>query len=143
MIWSDKPMEITYTFANGENVIVLVDEKLGSTIMQLSKDLYNNNHKETRRHQSLNEVLEKNNMLADENINIEEEFLKQNDVDKLHKAISKLKLSEQEIIHKLYLDKHPITQAEYAKILGITENAVKQRVKWLRNKLKKLLSTHT
>lgn len=59
MIWSDKPMEITYNFADGENVIVLVDEKLGSTIMQLSKDLYNNNHKETRRHQSLNEVLEK------------------------------------------------------------------------------------
>ena len=82
-------------------------------------------------------------MLADENINIEEEFLKQNDVGKLHKAISKLKPSEQEIIHKLYLDKHPMTQAEYAKILGITENAVKQRVKWLRNKLKKLLSTHT
>ncbi len=136
-------MEITYNFANGENVIVLVDEKLGSTIMQLSKDLYNNNHKETRRHQSLNEVLEKNNMLADENINIEEEFLKQNNVDKLHKAISKLKPSEQEIIHKLYLDKHQMTQAEYAKILGITENAVKQRVKWLRNKLKKLLSTHT
>lgn len=35
MIWSDKPMEITYNFADGENVIVLVDEKLGSTIMQL------------------------------------------------------------------------------------------------------------
>lgn len=135
-------MEITYNFADGENVIVLVDEKLGSTIMQLSKDLYNNNHKETRRHQSLNEVLEKNNMV-DENVNIEEEFLKQNDVDKLHKVISKLKPSEQEIIHKLYLDKHPMTQDEYAKILGITENAVKQRVKWLRNKLKKLLSTHT
>lgn len=32
-------MEITYNFADGENVIVLVDEKLGSTIMQLSKDL--------------------------------------------------------------------------------------------------------
>ena len=96
-------MEITYNFANGENVIVLVDEKLGSTIMQLSKDLYNNNHKETRRHQNLNEVLEKNNMVVDENVNIEEEFLKQNDVDKLHKAISKIKSSEYELINKIYI----------------------------------------
>ena len=52
-------MEVTYNFVNGENVIVLVDEKLGGTIMQLDKDLYNNNHKETRRHQSLNEMIDK------------------------------------------------------------------------------------
>lgn len=54
-------------------------------------------------------------MVVDENVNIEEEFLKQNDVDKLHKVILKLKPSEQELIHKLYLSKHPMTQAEYAK----------------------------
>ena len=41
-------MEVTYNFANGENVIILVDKKLGSMIMQLDKDLYNNNQKETR-----------------------------------------------------------------------------------------------
>lgn len=129
-------MEITYNFANGENVIVLVDEKLGSTIMQLSKDLYNNNHKETRRHQNLNEVLEKNNMVVDENVNIEEEFLKQNDVDKLHKAISKLKSSEQELIHKLYLSKNSMTQAEYAKGHNISYTTLRKRLERLRQKLK-------
>ena len=129
-------MEVTYSFVNGENVIVLVDEKLGDAIMQLDKDLYNNNHKETRRHQSLNEVLAKTNMLVDENVNIEEEFLKQNDVDKLYEAISKLKPSERELIHKLYLSRNPLTQAEYAKNQHISYTTLRKRLERLRQKLK-------
>lgn len=127
-------MEITYNFANGENVIVLVDEKLGDAIMQLDKDLHNNNQKETRRHQSLSELLNKTSMLVDENIDIEEKFLKQNDVDKLHKAISKLKPSEQELIHKLYLSKNSMTQVGYAKSHNIT--TLRKRLERLRQKLK-------
>lgn len=130
-----------YKFLDREKIEINVSDKIGKRILQIENEIKNNNRRETRRHQSL--IEDRADLIADESINIEEEFLKQNDVDKLHKAISKLKPSEQEIIHKLYLDKHPMTQAEYAKILGITENAVKQRVKWLRNKLKKLLSTHT
>ena len=134
-------MLIKYKFLDGEKIEINVSDKIGKRILQIENEIKNNNRRETRRHQSL--IEDRADLIADESINIEEEFLKQNDVDKLHKAISKLKPSEQEIIHKLYLDKHPMTQAEYAKILGITEKAVKQRVKWLRNKLKKLLSTHT
>ena len=129
-------MEVTYNFANGENVIVLVDEKLGDAIMQLDKDLYNNNQKETRRHQSLSKLFDKTSMLVDENVNIEDDFLRQNDMDKLHKAILKLKPSEQDIIHKLYLSRNPMTQAEYAKTLGITENAVRKRIAKIKRILK-------
>lgn len=129
-------MEVTYNFANGENVTVLVDEKLGDAIMQLDKDLYNNNHKETRRHQILNEMIDKDGTFVDKNVNIEEEFLKQNDVDKLHKAILKLKPSDQELIHKLYLSEKPITQKQYAKMLGTTENAIQLRLAKIKRKLK-------
>lgn len=132
-------MEVTYNFVNGENVIVSVDEKLGDTIMQLDKDLYNNNQKETRRHQSLNEMVDKAGTFVDKNVNIEDDFLRRSDVDKLYEAISKITPSEQNLIHKLYLSKNPITQKQYAKMIGVTENAVKQKIKWLRNKLKKLL----
>ena len=84
-------MEVTYNFSNRENVMVLVDEKLGGTIMQLDKDLYNNNHKETRRHQSLNEMVDKADTFVDNDVNIENDFLRRSDVDKLYEAISKLK----------------------------------------------------
>lgn len=136
-------MVIKYKFMNGEKVEIEVSNDLSNTTQQIESEIKNSDRRETRRHQSLSELMDKAEILTDKNVNIEEEFLKRVEVDKLYEAISKLKPSEQEIIHKLYLDKHPMTQAEYAKILGITENAVKQRVKWLRNKLKKLLSTHT
>lgn len=129
-------MEVTYNFVNGENVIVLVDEKLGGTIMQLDKDLYNNNHKETRRHQSLNEMIDKSDTFVDKNVNIEDDFLRQSDVDKLYNAISKLKPSEQELIHKLYLSEHPMTQAEYAKSHNISYTTLRKRLERLRQRLK-------
>ena len=131
-------MEVTYSFVNGENVIVSVGEELGKTIMQLDRDLYNNNHKETRRHQSLNEMLDKADTFVDKNVNIENDFLRRSDVDKLYNAISKLKPSEQDLLHKLYLSKNPMTQAEYAKTLGITENAVRKRIA----KIKRILKTY-
>lgn len=136
-------MVIKYEFVTGEKVEFEVSNDLSNTTQQIESEIKNSDRRETRRHQSLSELMDKAEILTDKNVNIEEEFLKRVEVDKLYEAISKLKPSEQEIIHKLYLDKHPMTQAEYAKILGITENAVKQRVKWLRNKLKKRLSTHS
>ena len=135
-------MVIKYEFVTGEKVEFEVSNDLSNTIVQIESAIKNSDRRETRRHQSLSELMDKAEILTDKNVNIEEEFLKRVEVDKLYEAISKLKPAEQELIHKLYLDKHLITQAEYAKMLGITENAVKQRVKWLRIKLKKLLSTH-
>ena len=129
-------MEVTYSFVNGENVIVSVGEELGKTIRQLDRDLYNNNQKETRRHQSLNEMVDKADTFVDKNVNIEDDFLRRSDVDKLYEAISKLKPSERELIHKLYLSEHPITRTEYAKILGITDTAVRLRLLKIKKKLK-------
>jgi len=132
-------MEVTYNFVNGENVIVLVDEKLGGTIMQLDKDLYNNNHRETRRHKSLNEMVNKADTFVDKNVNIEDDFLRRSDVDKLYEAISKLTPSEQELIHKLYLSKNPMTQTEYAKSVNISNANMWKKIQRIRDKLKKLI----
>ena len=107
--------------------------------MQLDKDLFNNNHKETRRHQSLNEMLDKADTFVDKNVNIENDFLRRSDVDKLYNAISKLKPSEQELIHKLYLSRNPMTQAEYAKSVNISNANMWKKIQRIRNKLKKLI----
>ena len=78
-------------------------------------------------------------MLIDKSTNIEEDFLESNKVDKLYEAISKLKPAEQKLIHKLYLDKHPMTQAEYADYLRIQEKSVQEKSRRIRRKLEKLL----
>lgn len=58
---------------------------------------------------------------------------------KLYNAISKLKLEEQELIHKLYLDKQTMTQAQYAEYLKIQEKSVQEKSRRIRRKLEKLL----
>ncbi len=75
-------------------------------------------------------------MLIDKNVNIEEDFLKRVEVDKLYEAILKLKPSEQELIHKLYLDKQTMTLTEYATSNNISYTTLRKRLERLRKKLK-------
>ena len=46
-------MKITYEFVTGEISEVEVDESLGGMLLDLDRQQYNNDHKETRRHVSL------------------------------------------------------------------------------------------
>ena len=131
-------MEIEYKFVTGEKIHIEVYGKFEEIMLELDKDLKNNDRKETRRHESLCEV-EKSPNNTDESSDVYEEVLKKLDKDKLYSAISKLKPSEQELIYKLYLDKKPIVQLEYAQILGITENAVQLRLAKIKKKLKSLM----
>ncbi len=47
-------MKITYEFVTGEISGVEVDEHLGGMLLDLDRQQYNNDQKETRRHFSLN-----------------------------------------------------------------------------------------
>lgn len=131
-------MEIEYKFVTGEKIHIEVYGKFEEIMLELDKNLKNNDRKETRRHESLSEV-EKSPNNTDESSDVYEEVLKKLDKDKLYSAIAKLKPSEQELIYKLYLDKKPIAQVEYAQILGITENAVQLRLAKIKKKLKSLM----
>ena len=132
-------MVIKYEFVNGEKVETSVSNDLGTTMLQIERETKNNDRRETRRHQSLNAMQDKADMLIDKNINVEEDFLRRTEMDKLYEAISKLKPAEQELIHKLYLDKHPMTQAEYARSINISDAAMWKKVQRIRDKLKKLI----
>lgn len=46
-------MKITYTFADGETSIFEVDEAIGAVMLDLDRQENNVNHRETRRHDSL------------------------------------------------------------------------------------------
>lgn len=65
--------------------------------------------------------------LADEDANLR--------YDKLYKLIDRLDSEEKKLIF-LYIDRHPLK--EIADILGISEDAVKQRILRLKNKLQKM-----
>lgn len=132
-------MIIKYEFIDGKKVEIEVSTELGQVILQIDKEAQNNNRRETRRHQSLSELSDKTDSVADESIDIEEDILQKFDMDKLYDAISKLKPSEQELIHKLYLDKQVMPQAEYARRKNVSGVAIWKKVQRIRDKLKKLI----
>ena len=131
-------MKIEYKFVTGEKAHIDVTGELEKIMLELDDELKNNNHKETRRHESLS-LFDKDERNANITVDIFGNVCRSLDKDKLYDAIAKLKPYEQELIHKLYLDSNPITHAEYAKILGITENVVRKHIAKIKTKLKKLL----
>ena len=103
-------------------------------IMLYGEDRLEINNNDRERHDSLDDMPDK----ADDT-DVVADVLRNIDADDLHKAIRQLKPTEQELIYRLYLDECPITQAEYAKYAGMTENYVKLKVHRIRKKLKNLL----
>lgn len=132
-------MIIKYEFLDGKKIEIEVSTELGQVILQIDKKAKNSDRRETRRHQSLSELSDKADLIANESIDIEKDTLQKFDMDKLYDAISKLKPSEQELIHKLYLDKHPMTQVEYSRSQKISVGSVKMQLQRIKAKLKKLL----
>lgn len=131
-------MKIEYKFVTGETVTAHVYGKFEKVMLELNKNLKNNNRKETRRHESLS-LLDKDKRNADITKDVFENVCTNLDKDKLYAAIAKLEPQEKELIYKIYLKENPMTRAEYARVFGLTENAVRKRLAQIKAKLKKSL----
>ena len=132
-------MKIEYRFVTGEKVTAEISDEFKDVVIKLDKEEYNCNHKETRRHKSLS--------LSDKNIenmsissDICDDVFKNFDKEKLHNAISLLKPNEQELINKIYLNKSKLSILNYAKLANVSQNAIKQRLKRIRKKLKSFIT---
>lgn len=97
-------MKIEYKFVTGENISIEVYGEFEEIMLELDKNLKNNDRKETRRHESLS-LFDKDENNTDANVDVYEDVIKNLDRDRLYYAIQKLKPHEQDLIHKLYLDK--------------------------------------
>ena len=135
-------MEIKYKFINGEETSIEVYGDFEEIILDLDRDLKNNNRKETRRHESLN-LLDSDKQSIATNTDVYSQTLKNLDKDKLYAAIAKLKPQEQELLRNLYLSDKPMTQRQYANISNIKEKRVQEKSRRIRKKLKELIYEET
>lgn len=131
-------MEIEYKFATGEKVYVEVYGEFEEIMLELDKNLKNNNRKETRRHESLSSF-DKDGNDIDANMDVYEDVIKSLDRDRLYYAIQKLKSKEQELLHNLYLCENPISQIELARMKNVSVGSIKMQLQRIKAKLKKLL----
>ena len=130
-------MKITYKFVTGEVAEVEVSEEIGAVIVDLARQEYNNDHKETRRHYSLEGKVYEGMDYAVEDSDLEALFSGPTDEERLHDAIRQLKPDQQAMIRAIYFQ--GVSVNDYAARMGVTQSAISHRLQTAKQNLKKFL----
>ena len=128
-------MKIKYEFAT-ETVEIEVSDVWGEYLIDLDRQEYNIDHKETRRHCSL-EALNPDDAYLPSEVDVLADVLRNTEAQRLYKAISQLEPQQQELVKAIYFDGIPIV--EYARMCGTSQPAISRRKDRVLKKLKKLL----
>ena len=128
-------MKINYTFAN-ETIEIEVADDWGDLLIDLDRKEFNINHKETRRHASLDVMVYEGEWFAIEDKDIAVLFQDKSKEVRLHEVIAQLNPKQQKLIQAVYF--HGITICEYALQEGVSQPAITQRLQTALKKIKKL-----
>lgn len=131
-------MNIKYEFLTGEVIEVEVSDNIGEVLIEIEKDDYNSDRRETRRHNSIEGKQEKGlqfKAAGDDIVAIIEE---KEVNDNLHNALNKLMPQQKDLIQKVYFEGMSI--AEIALNEGVGESAIRDRFNRIYKKLKNILN---
>lgn len=131
-----------------KTIYTLVDEKTAEILENSSKkirheyivvehNIYLNNLKETRRHQSIDISLENGLDYEDDELTPEEKYIEKEKITELHKAIFLLSQDQKWLIREVYFKGR--SQVEIAKELGISKSSLNDRLSRALEKIKKFL----
>ena len=127
-------MKIQYKFAT-ETVTIEVDERWGELLVDLNRQEYD--HKETRRHSSMDALAEQGVQFAAEQDALAALFQESSRTDMLREVIKTLKPAQQRLVQAVYYD--GISVKDYTAREGVDPSAITHRLCTVKNKLKKLL----
>ena len=113
-----------------------MDERLGGMLLDLDRQQYNNDQKETRRHFSLDGMDYEGEQFASAE-DTEREAVRREDMARLYSAMEVLSPSQRELVEKVYFEER--TFASIAREEGVGESAIRDRMKRIYKKLKKNL----
>ena len=130
-------MKITYEFVTGEVSGVEVDEHLGGMLLDLDRQQYNNDQKETRRHISLDGMDYEGELFASAE-DTEREVEHREDMARLFSAMEALSPSQRELVEEVYFEERKIT--DIAREEGVSKQSVHERVQRALKKLEKNLN---
>ena len=128
-------MKIKYEFAN-EAIEIEVEEKWATIVLDLDREEYNDNHRETRRHCSL-DALNLDDGLLPSDMDVFEAVADAEGKRNLYQAIEKLSPQQKELIGRIYFQgEHP---ADIARELGVSKTAIHNRLQRIFCQLQKNL----
>lgn len=122
---------------NGTRVEVEVTDEFAALYEQMDEVEKRVNRKETRRHQSLETLVEGGFQIADPDSDIEETLIKQYDIDRLHRALAVLTDDQKWLVEQVFYCGRK--QSEIAVELGVCKQALNNRITRVIKKIKKFL----
>lgn len=131
-------MNITYEFVTGEKIEIEVNEDIAKVSIEIEKKIYNNNQKESRRHNSIDSMEEAGFQFKDINNSIEVKVEEAEVTDEVKDAIKTLIPNQQDLIEKIFYK--DIKIVDIAAYEGVTEAAIRNRLNKIYKKLKKVLN---
>ena len=127
-------MKIIYEFVTGEVSEVEVDERLGGMLLDLDRQQYNNDQKETRRHVSLDGMDYEGELFISAE-DTERAVEHREDMARLYSAMEVLSPSQRELVKKVYFEERKIT--DIAREEGVSKQSVHERVERALKKIEK------
>lgn len=123
-------MKIKYEFSN-ETVEIEVEDRWADVMLELDRQEYNANHRETRRHCSL-DALNLDDSFLPSGTDVESDYIRQAEAERLHAAIAKLSPRQQYLIRQVYFENRSYAdiarqeQRDRSTIRKATDAAVKK-----------------
>lgn len=129
-------MKIKYEFAN-ETVEIEVTDDWGDILIDLDRQEYNIDHKETRRHCSL-EAYNQDDALLPSDEDVFMDFIRKEDSRRLQSAISKLESRQKQLIQQVFFEGR--RYADIAREEGKDPSTIRQATERALKKMKKFLN---
>lgn len=130
--------KIKYEFADGTTSEIEVTDELYALHLELVQQERRNHWKETRRHISLNYLTENGIDFEDKAADSLSAYLRREDDERIHNAITKLLPEQQALIKKIFYEGKTIT--EIAKAENVGKSAIANRLTRIYIKIKKFLN---
>ena len=129
---------IKYTFADGTTSEIEVTDELYALHLELVQQEKRNHWKEIRRHISLNYLTENGIDFEDKAADSLSAYIRREDDERIHNAITKLLPEQQALIKKIFYEGKTIT--EIAKAENVGKSAIANRLTRIYIKIKKFLN---
>ena len=130
--------KIKYEFADGTTSEIEVTDELYALHLELVQQEKRNHWKETRRHISLNYLTENGIDFEDKAADSLSAYLRREDDERIHNAITTLLPEQQALIKKIFYEGKTIT--EIAKAENVGKSAIANRLTRIYLKIKKFLN---
>lgn len=130
-------MNIKYEFLTGETLEIEVSDDIGGASIELDREIYNSDHRETRRHKSVENLQEQGIQLIDQKADVISTLEKLEAREILQNALAKLLPQQRALINKVFIEGK--TMASIAREEGVTAKAIQDRVSKVKNRLRKIL----